>query len=806
MIHSQVELEHELAVGGRERALRMMAKNEEQGRANSNAYASPVFRRFVQPLAEQIEVDLEPAAGAGRHKAHVGYLRSLEPVTSAYIAVRGVLVHLLEGSGNNGGKELCSRIGGLVQSELVMRQLANIDQDKAFFLQQELARRQSVSVRQRRTLAIRTIKELDGTPIDWGAGSRLQVGAYLLENLRNYGMIEMWHHKVKKGKGFYVETNVKLTPEVMDLIQEIREVVAESMPFFAPCVEQPLDWNTPHDGGFHTPEMKYFTPTAIRGGNKAGGDVTNLLQAINALQAVKWKINTDVLEAMKAVARVTETEELVSAEPPAQPSKPSFLVPDLDKDTLTEDQKREFKTWRRAMAEWHTQLKLKGQKYGRMYTALRIAEKFKDNPELHFVYGADFRGRFYPSTSGVSPQGSDMQKSLLTFAEGKPLATQEARDWFLIHGANKFGVDKVPFAERIQWVKDNHDHIIQFANDPAGYRDWLNADKPFQFLAWCIEYRDFCTYGRAFSSHLPLGQDGSCNGLQNFSAMLRDGDGGRATNLIPHTAPNDIYGDVAHVTTKKLQALSDEPMAALWLAHGINRKVVKRSVMTLPYGSTRHSCREFILVDYLRGENVEDIPREVHVEAAGYLAGIVWDSISEVVVKARLAMDWLQACSSIIMATGADVIRWDTPSGFVAQQDYMEWEKAGEVRVSLFGGARWSLYRGEDKPNKREHRNGIAPNFIHSLDAAHMQAVAIQCRAEGINALAMIHDDFGTHAADTARFHEIIRETFVEMYERENWLEKFYLRYKNQGIDLPEPPAVGYLDIKCVLNSPYFFA
>lgn len=804
MYASQRALELELSVAGRARAMRIMKANEEKGRASSNAYASPIYRRFVAPLAEEIEAALNSPL-AGRKKAHVEYLRPTEPAVAAYIAVRGVLVNLLEGSRPNMGKELCSTIGGLVQAEQAIRQLEGIDPDRAFYLQQELRRRQSVSVRHRNTLVRMEIKELDGTPIDWGAGGRLQVGAWLIERLRGLGMLEMWHRKTKRGAKFYVETQARLTPEVMELIHEIKEVVAETMPYFTPCVEKPYDWVGVHDGGFHTPEMRHFTPTAIRGGNRAGGDPSLLLAAINVLQAVEWRVNTDILGTLKALSRAgVETEEIVSAEPPPQPGKPTFLSQGLKKDEMTEEQRSLFKAWRREMAEWHTQMKLKGQKYGRMYNALGVADKFKDHAKLWFVYGADFRGRFYPSTSGISPQGSDMQKALLMFSEGKPLADEDAVKWFMIHGANKFGVDKVPLPERVQWVMDNHEQIMRWADSPVEDRTWLQADKPFQFLAWAFEYARW-NRDTNFRSHLPVGLDGSCNGLQNFSAMLRDQDGGQATNLLPSVRPRDIYTDVAELTSQKLKAM-DDPMAAMWAAHGIGRKVVKRSVMTLPYGSTMHSCGDFILNDYLKAENIQDIPPEVHFKASRFLARVVWEAIGEVVVKAREAMDWLQVCSLRILDAGHREIQWDTPSGFVAQQDYMEWEKGGEIRIQLFGGAKWALYRGGDKPARREHRNGIAPNFVHSMDAAHMQEVAIRSAAEGIAAMAMIHDDFGTHAADTQRFSQIIRESFVEMYERNDPLAQFKARYEALGVELPAPPARGYLDIRCVLESPYFFA
>src|SRR5690606_3046613 len=98
------------------------------------------------------------------------------------------------------------------------------------------------------------------------------------------------------------------------------------------------------------------------------------------------------------------------------------------------------------------------------------------------------------------------------------------------------------------------------------------------------------------------------------------------------------------------------------------------------------------------------------------------------------------------------------------------------------------------------HKNGVAPNFVHSLDASHMALVALAGSREGMS-LAMIHDDFGTHAADAERFYTLIRETFVAMYEQNDPLGDFAARY-----DLPTPPKPGRLDLRQVLASPYFFS
>ncbi|MFO7945906.1 MAG: DNA-directed RNA polymerase, partial [Armatimonadota bacterium] len=114
--------------------------------------------------------------------------------------------------------------------------------------------------------------------------------------------------------------------------------------------------------------------------------------------------------------------------------------------------------------------------------------------------------------------------------------------------------------------------------------------------------------------HLPVAADGSCNGLQNFSALLRDKVGGKATNLLPTDIPEDIYSEVASVVTKKLKEKALDPEdthAAEWLRIGVSRKITKKPVMTLPYGSTLSSCTESVeewLMEHRAQHTWESLP------------------------------------------------------------------------------------------------------------------------------------------------------------------------------------------------------
>ncbi|WCA46282.1 DNA-dependent RNA polymerase [Caulobacter phage ERS] len=803
---TQAELEAEMYAHGRHRAERMMSRNEDGGMANNNPYAPAIYRRFVLPLAELIREDIENKR-PGRRKAHAVLLEPLNPEAVAYLAVRNVLnLMLMQANDKIVARQVATAVGKAVYHELMLSLFSEAEPDLFYTLVNDLGRRMSKSERHRMTVFKMQAKEA-GVPFpEWGVSGVEQVGAYLVDQLEQLGMLTTWmvttpamgRAKPKK------IIDIRLTDELNELIGAIKGNIIECTPYFLPCVEPPHDWTAVNKGGFHTKDMRRMQPYAVRsyGGwsEYADHDMTMPLAAINALQRTAWKINKPMLDTIRDVARHFDMEEILSqAEYPA-PHRPEWLDGDMKFDQMTKDQQDEFIRWKREKSEWFTQMKLRGTKYGRFYAATTVAEKFASYPAIFFVYFADFRGRLYAQTTGVSPQGSDMQKSLIHFASGKPLDTLAAERWFCIHGANKWGYDKATLDDRVKWVKERHDFIMAYAENPVDNPGWTEADSPLQFLSWAMEYREWQTSPHTFVSRIPVGLDGSCNGLQNFSAMLRDEVGGKATNLVPSVLPNDIYQMVADVTALKLRQVEPDERGFRdkWLRHGLNRSLVKRSVMTLPYGSTRFSCADFIVGDYLKAGKATEFEKGEYQAAAQYLSHFVWDAIGEVVVKAREAMAWLQASTKSILAK-SERIEWTAPSGFPVFQQYAELEMH-RINTHLNGNAKIKITVDGDKPDKSRHKNGVAPNFIHSYDAAHMTETAVYGNGEGM-CLAMIHDDYGTHAADTERLFNLIRETFVSIYERCDPLKEFAERY-----GLSDPPARGSLDLRLVLESPYFFS
>jgi DNA-directed RNA polymerase len=447
----------------------------------------------------------------------------------------------------------------------------------------------------------------------------------------------------------------------------------------------------------------------------------------------------------------------------------------------------------------------------------------------------DWRGRAYPVPLYLQPQGSDLQRGLLTFADGLPISNQLDADWLAIHGAGCFGFDKVSLEERVQWVKDHHEEIMASAQDPYSNSFWTEADKPWQFLAFCMEWYGFSREGFGYVSDLPVQMDGTCNGLQNFSAMLLDEVGGAAVNLIPADKPQDIYQRVADIVIQMVaKDLFNEDSEVAFIARGwhgnITRKVTKRPVMTLAYGAKRFGFVGQIEEDTLREwREREDYPFiatqdegkvfDFGYKAAMYMAGLIWEAVGQVVVAARAAMDWLQKAAQAVSKVTIPTfdgegkqgmpINWVTPSGLLVQQAY---RVPNMKRIdTAFHSTRIRLHHADarrvGKIDARRQASGISPNWVHSLDASHMMATLCRSKAEGIAHFSMIHDSYGTHAANAAALATFLREEFVQMYSNVDVLATFKedLEYQ-MGATLPTLPAKGKLDLNEVLSSSFFFA
>jgi DNA-directed RNA polymerase len=123
------------------------------------------------------------------------------------------------------------------------------------------------------------------------------------------------------------------------------------------------------------------------------------------------------------------------------------------------------------------------------------------------------------------------------------------------------------------------------------------------------------------------------------------------------------------------------------------------------------------------------------------------------------------------------------------------------------------LTTGEEEPkiDRRKANNGVAPNFVHACDAAHLMRTVNAAVAEGITSIATVHDSFGCLPSRAARFRKIILEEFVRMYETHDVLAEVFAQARadlsrNTKRMPSAPPQYGALDLKKVLDAEFAFA
>jgi len=308
--------------------------------------------------------------------------------------------------------------------------------------------------------------------------------------------------------------------------------------------------------------------------------------------------------------------------------------------------------------------------------------------------------------------------------------------------------------------------------------------------------------------------DGTCNGFQHLSAMGYDKEGGRATNLLPEARPEDIYQQVADELILRVQkdVRNSVSEATDWcrdvnklLENGkIDRKLVKQATMATPYGVTQDG----IAKELRRSGFVEGLRDPL--ETSRYLAKkLDEEAIPAVVEKAIEIKKWLREVVGVLGEKKYNKgCSWRTPTGLRIVQDYRDRKKT-EKRIGK-RERRYTIYRENPsgKVTIRKQKQQIVANFVHSMDAAHMMLTVNELHSIGLRAFAMIHDSYGVHACDIPLMNRILREQFVQIYEKpvlENFYRGLIEAEANQGIKLKKPPSSGELKIEEVLNSKYFF-
>lgn len=796
-------------------------------------YVKSLFLGWFEPLRDQILVEQERCRDALKKPAVAPYFDRLPADMMAVITMHKLMSLLMTAGGGDGCVRVVQaacQIGEAIEQEVRIHKFLEktrkrSDKDRKNEVEpvtkdQEVLRKKVTTLMKKQKLGqVRKIVRGQDDSKPWGQDNQAKVGSRLIELLMETAYIQppvnqsaddppdirpAFVHSLKNvtveqqklAKRYGVIECDPLVRQGLD--RTARHMVMPYMPMLVP----PLNW-TGYDKGAHLILPSYIMRThgakqqreAVKRAPRKQMEI--VFEALDTLGNTKWRVNKRVLG---VIDRIWSSggclANLVDREDIPLPDKP-----DTEDDAVIKKWRWKLRSIKKENSERHSQrcdVELK----------LAVARKMKDEEGFYYPHNLDFRGRAYPMHPYLNHLGSDLCRGILEFAEGRPLGKSGLR-WLKIHLANLYagGVDKLSYDGRQAFTENHLEDIFDSADRPLeGRRWWLGAEDPFQCLAVCINLAEALRSSSPETtiSHMPVHQDGSCNGLQHYAALGRDKLGAVAVNLVAGEKPADVYSGIAarvlEIMRKDAEKDPSEPNVshAKLLVNQVNRKLVKQTVMTSVYGVTYIGAREQIRRRLKERDIIADDAQLFG--ASCYAAKVTLTALGEMFESARGIMGWLGDCAKVIAAEN-QTVRWTTPLGLPVVQPY---RKLGRhlVRTSL---QVLTLQRETDKVMLKRQRSAFPPNFVHSLDGSHMMMTAVACKKAGFS-FAGVHDSYWTHACNVEEMNTILREKFVELYERpilENLLESFEQLFPT--LSFPPLPDRGDFNLKDVLDSPYFF-
>ena len=769
-IQQQIELEREALSCGKEKLHASLQRLQEKSYASASVYGTASISSALPSVMKDIDTcraKLRKGQAGQYYRPVAEHLDNLESLAIATIGLKVTfdLVFSMKRDADLLPTIIVS-IGTSLEHECRFRWYKENHPELMKYIEDKYYH-ESCGTHQKTSIASVIFSRHDIVWPSWHVKTRAALGGWVLDRVMG---TTGWFMKLTETRGRRSVCRVVPTPEFM----EIREQLINTAEMFSgipwPMLVEPNDWTNERAGGYLTNELMRGHELTRRGkGAVKHGDIP--LKFLNKLQKVKYRVSHHVLEvAQHFKERGIKVGKFIPISEAFKPPKP----PDID------DNAEAKQAWKRMMAEAYNADRMNFKRSVRTRTQLEAAEKFKDK-EYYLCWSFDYRGRTYPICAYLSPQDTDFGKSLIRFAD-ESFVTPESESWLAFQCATTYGLDKAPMAERLEWVRENHDLITKVATDPIdNLPEWEVVEEPWQFMAACHEYYHCCILCDKQTTGLMVAVDATCSGLQILAGLAKDQSTASLVNVCPGDRPSDAYKAVAEEAKKYLPAE---------LHPWMTRKTTKRTVMTIPYNATRSSSW-----GYIREALVEQ-GFEPEKSQVSEVVSAVYQSMDAIVPGPMRVMRWIKAHVGQYIRSGATEVEWTTPSGFVVNQQRNKRETE-RLKLQLLGTTQVTLSVGDGDPCPNRHKSSTAPNLIHSLDASILHETFQRFNGP----FTVIHDSVLCRATDMGTLNQLVRETYTDIFTRDCWLSKF-----GEAINAAEPPPiVGTLDPEVVEDSTYFF-
>jgi DNA-directed RNA polymerase len=772
-IEQQVKLEREQIAQGLAQLQDNTSKLEDKDYASATVYGVASIEQLIPLVVERIEhtnsrIHLGKNGVAFREIRE--FLKDIEPEAAASIACKVTFDKVFSSKPRNSTvQNVTDAIGQAIENECMMRFYERnvpglLHTIKENYFHRSIGTHQKVKV----VTTLMNRYEVDHWKC-WGIANRIKLGGWLLDCICE---ASHWFARDTRREGRKTYNYVVPTPEFISIKDEVMCNAEAFSPLAWPMLIEPNDWSAEMPGG-------YLLNEVMRGHDMVRRGDPLLIQGetpidfLNKIQKVGYSLNTFIVDVAETFQeRGIEVGKFIPVVEVPLPPKPVDIAENAESR----------KDYRRRAAEVcniNAQAFVKSCRTRMTMNAVKI---FKQHEKFFIPWSFDYRGRAYPIPAFLTPQDTDFGKSLLKFHE-MSFMTPEAEEWLAFQVATTYGLDKAPMSERLAWVRENVTIISKVATDPIGnLPEWEVADEPWQFLAACEEYYACVIACTRQHTSLPVATDATCSGLQILAGLARDASTAKLVNVLPSDKPQDAYKVVAEAAA---------PHVPDTVRPHMDRKTVKRVVMTVPYNAKPFSNRGYIR------EALKEKGVEVEKDDLTETVKAVRAAMDRIVPGPMAVMSWIESEVGNAIDRGLDKLTWTTPSGFSVTQRLMK-PQLKQIDLQLLGRCQIRVATGaSDKVDKNHHKNATAPNLIHSLDASLLHLSALRFDAP----ISLIHDSVLCRATDMSVLSAIVRETYMHLFAEHDYLTSFAQQIGAET----DPPMIDDLEPSSVIESTYFF-
>lgn len=442
---------------------------------------------------------------------------------------------------------------------------------------------------------------------------------------------------------------------------------------------------------------------------------------------------------------------------------------------------------------------------------LGIAFLYRDVPEFFIPVRIDNRGRLYCQTNYLHYQSVELAKAIISFSKKEKVSKSDTRsiDYLKIFGANCFGnkIDKSSFEQRVSWVNDNHENIMDFNNGILIQK----AKNKLLFIAFCFEYRNYInslknskTY---FYTQLPIQLDATCNGYQHLAMLIGDEKLGIDLNLGESTwkeLPHDFYYSVIlflkrYFERKVLEISKNEKHPEYENLENyirirdsnLDRTLIKTSIMTKPYNVTLYQMSNYIKNQFKytdnRDWNEDKDNKVVWLEnidnpnlkltsfdillLAKAIDTVIYSEFPKLLDFTKYLKNIARLCTELNIA-----IPWKLPTGLNISQEYISTDSV-QLKPFIYKKTTFNLnIPNRSKTNKMKQIRALMPNLVHSLDAASLAlltSIFFKNSDAEVNNIFTVHDCFAISMNNVDKVMSWLKIVYITLYSNDQYLLDF---------------------------------